>query len=137
MALFGSLSPPPPIFLRGKGFRYPLDSNFSPLTPPEESADGDEIVDAVEKFYVTSKQSPNAVVFGGGFSEPLHGASSSSVFDAMRRIRENRHGVRFVVQSCGVGVSQADLATLVELNSEWKDAPGSDGDARLEVRVDE
>ncbi|GMI29701.1 hypothetical protein TrCOL_g8953 [Triparma columacea] len=136
MALFGSTSPPPPILLRGKGFRYPLDSLFSPLSPPSDTADCDEIVDAVEKFYAMSKQSPNAIVFGGGFSEPLHEASSSSLFDAMRRIRENRHGVRFVVQTCGVGVSQSDLSTLVELNSEWKSAPGGDGDAKLEVWVD-
>eukprot|EP00520_Triparma_pacifica_P001534 CAMPEP_0118635490 /NCGR_PEP_ID=MMETSP0785-20121206/2104_1 /TAXON_ID=91992 /ORGANISM="Bolidomonas pacifica, Strain CCMP 1866" /LENGTH=309 /DNA_ID=CAMNT_0006526527 /DNA_START=79 /DNA_END=1008 /DNA_ORIENTATION=- len=124
-----------PLQLRGKGFRYPLDSNFSPLDPPDV-ASADEIVDAVEGFYALSKQSPNAIVFGGGFSEPLHETSSAGVFESMRRIKEIRHGVRFVIQSCGIDVSQEDLSFLVELNTEWKNAPGSDGDAKLEIWVD-
>jgi len=70
--------------LRGNGYRYPVDSAFSPLSSPSTVPDAEEIVDAVEAFFHTSKQSPNAVVFGGGFSEPFHSSSSDVLFEAMR-----------------------------------------------------
>ena len=36
----------------------------------------------------------------------------------------------------GVGVEPSVLDSLMEINQEWKDEPGSDGDPRLEIWVD-
>ena len=122
-----------PLSLRGPGYRMRSNTLFAPLDTATGAVTSEEICESVSKFYDTVQTVPTAVTFGGGFSEPLVGHGTT--LQAIRSIKEDRHGLRCVVQTLGNGVMGA-VPELVELDSDLRTMPGSDGDSKLEVWVD-
>ena len=123
-----------PLRQRGAGYRLPLDSAYRPLQQEGEFAGApttEEMLSAVEHFHSAGAH-PAAICFGGGHSEPL-GSNADNVMGAMREIRRKWHGTPIVLQTNGLSSEHVDA--VCELNAEWRDAPGSDGDAKLSVWV--
>ena len=122
-----------PLSLRGPGYRMRSSTLFARLDCSTSVITSSEICESVGRFYDTVQTVPTAVTFGGGFSEPL--SDHSTTLEAIRSIKEDRHGLRFVVQTLGGGVMGA-VADVVALDSDLRGMPGSDGDSKLEVWVD-
>lgn len=133
-----------PMMQRGYGYRLPTRSAFQPLATNKENnssfatATATEMVDGVDWFH-NQNIHPQSICFGGGHSEPL--ASLSAVTEAMRSIREQRHGTPLVLMTNGLYQSNDDNVrqdvshAIIDMHEEWRDAPGSDGDSKLSVFI--
>lgn len=125
-----------PMLQRGAGYRLPLESAFAPLDVEggeERKVTASEIIDAINLFYERGI-SPQCICFGGGYSEPL--ADVDMMLEVMTALREQRHGVPFVVQTNGLAQSDSGALTkLTGLHEMYRDAPGSDGDSKLSLWV--
>jgi len=132
-----------PILQRGAGYVLPADSSFQSLENKKGASGGDEdglvtageIVDSINYFHDNGVH-PHTICFGGGRSEPL--GTLDVVLEAMRVVREQRHGTPIVIQTNGLPPSNGSFShvdDLVSLNAEWRDAPGSDGDPKLSIWV--
>jgi len=129
-----------PLLQRGAGYRLPVDTAYQPLEEKKKNAvTADDIVDAVEYFHDAGAH-PRVLCFGGGRSEPME--SLEVVIEAMREVRERRHGLPMVIQTNGLHPSEPfsdngddHVEALSSLHQEWASAPGSDGDSKLSVWV--
>jgi len=129
-----SSGPLPPILVRGKGYRFPISSGFSPLRPNQPAITAQNIVEHCQKFFSKPETVPKVVVFGGGYSEPLD--SLPTVISAMEELRLSRHGLPFVVQTNGRPSDPTKtVEEIIEVDTRFRDAPGSDGDSKLSVWV--
>ena len=122
-----------PLQQRGAGYRLPTDSAFRILELREETdaPSSEEMLSAVSHFH-DSGAGWGAICFGGGHAEPLSTNFEQTV-EAMQQIRTKWHGTPIVVQTNGLFPETHEI--LCELDREWRQAPGSDGDSKLSVWV--
>lgn len=101
------------ITLRGPSFSVPKASGFVPLGVESNEPNAQELVNAVDRFYDSlnigsSGESDPGVIFAGA-GEPL--LRKHVLLEAVREIRERRHGARLRVSTNGLH----DLETCDEL----------------------
>ena len=104
------------------------------MRPNQPAITAQNIVEHCQKFFSKPETVPKVVVFGGGYSEPLD--SLPTVISAMEELRLSRHGLPFVVQTNGRPSDPTKtVEEIIEVDTRFRDAPGSDGDSKLSVWV--
>lgn len=110
-----------PVALRGPSFTMPAQSGFSMLMDEQGDEDAEpncsDIFEAVDKAFDTGRVSVSSMesepITFAGFGEPL--LRTDCICDAVRQIKDSRHGAIFRIKTNGLIRSADGLSTALKL----------------------